>query len=101
MVRSSSFQLTLVLSTFHSGTRKLKKSVPQQKGVAAKQASGKLVLERGCHFVFTATITTLFGKIARGQVKVLENVDNVERRINAGENVSELSRKTFVNITSH
>ena len=54
-----------------------------------------------CRFVFTATITTMFGKIARGQVKVLENVDNVERRINAGENVSELSRKTFVNITSH
>ena len=43
----------------------------------------------------------MFGKIARGQVKVLENVDNVERRINVGENVSELSRKTFVNITSH
>ena len=43
----------------------------------------------------------MFGKIARGQVKVLENVDNVERRINAGESFSELSRKTFVNITSH
>ena len=58
-------------------------------------------MEWGCRFVLTATITTMFGKIARGQMKVLENVDNVERRINAGENVSELSRKTFVNITSH
>ena len=43
----------------------------------------------------------MFGKITRGQVKELENVYNVERRINAGENVSELSRKTFGNITSH
>ena len=79
----------------------MKKISPAAKSVAAKQASGTLDLERGCRFVFTATITTMFGKIARGQVKVLENVDNVERRINAGENVSELSRKTFVNITSH
>ena len=93
MVRSSSFQLALVLSTFHSGTRKLKKSVPQQKVLQPNKRAGR--------FVFMATITTMFGKIARGQVKLLENVDNVERRINVGENVSELSRKTFVNITSH
>ena len=42
VVRSSSFQLALVLSTFHSGTRKLKKISPAAKSVAAKQAGGTL-----------------------------------------------------------
>ena len=79
-----------MLFTFHSGTRKLKKISPAAKSVAAKQAGGTLCFYGDYHH-----------KIARGQVKALENVDNVERRINVGENVSELSRKTFVNITSH
>ena len=57
-----------MLSTFHSGTRKLKKIMLQNVWQNSERTG-----------------------------KDIENVDNRERRINAGENVSGLSGKTFVN----
>ena len=95
MVWSSSFLLAMVLSNFYSGTRKLKKISPTAKSAVAKQASEAIDLERSCRFVFTTIIVLQnVWQNSKRTGKDIENVDNRERRINAGENVSGLSRKT-------
>ena len=47
---------------------------PTAKSVVAKQASEMLDFVRRCRFVFTATITRLFSKIAKGKVKIFKAV---------------------------
>ena len=61
-----------MLSTSHSGTRKLKKISPTGKSVVAKQASETFNLEPSCRFVFMATVTKMLGKIAKGQAMILK-----------------------------
>ena len=68
------------------------------KSAVAKQAREKFDLERSCRFVFTTIIMLQnVWQNSERTGKDIENVDNRERRINAGENVSGLSGKTFVN----
>ena len=88
----------MVLSNFYSGTRKLKKISPTAKSAVAKQARETFDLECSCRFVLTTTIMLQnVWQNSERTGKDIENVDNRERRINAGENVSGLSGKTFVN----
>ena len=68
------------------------------KSALAKQASETTDLERSFRFVFTTTIMLQnVWQNSERTGKDIENVDNRERRINAGENVSGPSGKTFVN----
>ena len=77
---------------------KVEKMSSTAKSALAKQASETIDLERNCRFVFTKTIMHQnVWQNSKRTGKDIENVDNRERRINAGENVSGLSGKTFLN----
>ena len=68
------------------------------KSALTKQASETIDLERSCRFVFTTIIMRQnVWQNSERTGKDIENVDNRERRMNAGENVSGLSGKTFLN----
>ena len=68
---------------------------PTTRSVVAKQASDTLDLMRSRRFVFTATITKMFSKMTKGQLRALATILKINTARSSGESFSAIGKERY------